>query len=180
MKKVLVLLLSFPFCLQAFSTSDMHKWVATFQSIQKPIDTITNKLPAKIQAAKTAVANYKAKKCTVGDKKLSDPQCLALALSAISDALSTFTFPALGNWEKKTPGLTWEVLINLGYNKAKGMKKKAYLSMLKATRELSGAIEAMDVLSFLLYPGKATGDIDEPPQLPKEDLDALDDLDLDI
>ncbi len=183
MKKILILLLSFPFCLQAaFSLHDAHKWLNTFQNIQKPINTITNTLPAKIQAARTAVTNYKAKKCTVGGKKLSDPQCLALALSAISEALSTFTYPALGNWETKTFGLTWEVLKNLGYDKAKkgSMKRKAYLSMLKAIRELSGAIEAMDVLSFLLYPARQP---DKPtPTLTtaeQAELDALDDLDLD-
>ena len=181
MKKILLLLLvTVPMFLQAkFSAHDSLKWVKMFKSLEKPLNTITKTLPAKIKAAQAAVKNFNAKKFTYMGKKLSQNQYLAVTLSAISEALAAFTFPALGNFETKMPGLTWSTLMTLGYNKAKGMKKKAYLGMLKATRELSGAIESLDLISFLLYPGKSTGDTSTPPELPQEDLDALDDLDLD-
>ncbi len=182
MKKILLLLVLLPLCMQAkFSMHDSLKWVKMFQGMEGTLNSITKTLPKKIALAKNIVKNYNAKKFEYLGKKLSQNQYLAITLSAISEALAAFTYPALGQYDDstKTPGLTWSTLLTLGYNKAKGAKKKAYLGMVKATRELSGAIESLDLISFLLYPGKSTGDTSTPPELPQEDLDALDDLDLD-
>lgn len=133
-----------------------------------------------------AVGTYRNKKTRKDPKstcyKLSNQQCLALALDAIKEALATFTYPALGKFEdteKLTPGLSVMVVLPFA-DEAKGTNKnKMYAGIMKAANELNGAIDALDVISFLLYPGKDTGHPQEPPKLELSDKD-MDELDDDL
>ncbi len=145
---------------------------------------LTANLPKKITAMRKAVGTYRNKKSRKDKKstcyKLSNQQCLALTLDAIKEALSAFTYPALGKFEdteKLTPGLSVMVVLPFAHE-AKGTKKnQMYEGIMKATNELNGAIDALDVISFLLYPGKDTGHPQEPPKLDlsDEEMDELDD-----
>ena len=130
--------------------------------------------------------NYKGNKCKTPDgKTLSRQQCLAIVLSAISEALAAFTYPALGKYEEETliPGFSSVLVLPLA-DKVKGSKQhQMYAGILKATINLSETIEALDVISFLLYPGQDTGNVSEPAKIEMTDEqmaeldDELDDLD---
>ncbi len=188
MKKNILVFLSFItgsiFQLQATFTLNQ---ATNFIEAIKQAEKINSTLPPKIQAVKTAVRNYKGNKCKTPDgKKLSKQQCLAVVLSAISEALAAFTYPALGKFEdedKLTPGMSVSLVMQFADTAKTSKQHQMYAGILKVTRELSGTIEALEVISFLLYPGQDTGNVSEPAKINMTDEqmaeldDELDDLD---